>query len=143
MRKSSLDGGRGMRKTANRPVPVRGRWSGIRRRDASGVLDSRCCRTGNSSPNGIGHRRADSKDRLLSQAIFEFHPSGEGEPFETSSAWIDRPARTPGTGKTSLARGLASRTAEAIGKLGQFRFIRGRTACAHWCGAWQEPTGRA
>ena len=29
----------------------------------------------------------------------------------------------PGTGKTSLARGLAARTAEAIGKLGQFRFI--------------------
>jgi AAA+ superfamily predicted ATPase len=29
----------------------------------------------------------------------------------------------PGTGKTSLARGLAARTAEAITKLGQFRFI--------------------
>ena len=29
----------------------------------------------------------------------------------------------PGTGKTSLARGLAARTAEVVGKLGQFRFI--------------------
>lgn len=63
------------------------------------------------------------KDRLLSQAILNF----------TLRAKVDRTRLPlhglivlygpPGTGKTSIARGLAARTAEVMGALGTFRFV--------------------
>jgi len=102
------------------------RKSGVRsgQVDAAGVLDSRLL------PDQDFMAQWDAvivetsqKDRLLSQAILNFTLREKVNRSNLPLHGLIVLHGPPGTGKTSLARGLASRTAEAIGKLGQFRYI--------------------
>jgi AAA+ superfamily predicted ATPase len=92
--------------------------------DAAGVLDSRLL------PDREFMAQWDAvivegtqKDRLLSQAILNFTIREKVNRSNLPLHGLIVLHGPAGTGKTSLARGLASRTAEAIGKIGQFRFI--------------------
>ncbi len=92
--------------------------------DAAGVLDSRLL----PDQEFMGQWDAvivepAQKDRLLSQAILNFTLREKVNRANLPLHGLIVLHGPPGTGKTSLARGLAARTAEAIGKLGQFRFI--------------------
>ncbi len=92
--------------------------------DATGVLDSRML------PDREFMAQWDAviiettqKDRLLSQAILNFTLREKVNRSNLPLHGLIVLHGPPGTGKTSLARGLAARTAEVIGNLGKFRFI--------------------
>ncbi|MAT73453.1 MAG: cell division protein [Planctomycetaceae bacterium] len=103
-------------------LPSRGAGSGDV--DAAGVLDSRLLpdRDFLAQWDAVIVETA-QKDRLLSQAILNFTLREKVNRANLPLHGLIVMHGPPGTGKTSLARGLAARTAEAIGKLGQFRFI--------------------
>lgn len=63
------------------------------------------------------------KDRLLAQAILNFTLRSKVDRTRLPLHGLIVLYGPPGTGKTSIARGLAARTAEAMGALGTFRFI--------------------
>lgn len=63
------------------------------------------------------------KDRLLSQSILNFTLRPRINRASLPLHGIILLVGAPGTGKTSLARGLASRTAESLRSIGQFLYI--------------------
>ena len=63
------------------------------------------------------------KDRLLSQAIINFTLRPKINRAEIPLHGVILMVGVPGTGKTSLARGLASRTAEALKGMGEFLYL--------------------
>ncbi len=92
--------------------------------DGVGVLDSRLL------PDPELTRQWDSvivdgsqKDRLLSQSILNFTLRGKVNSALLPLHGLIVLHGPPGTGKTSLARGLASRTAEVVGGIGKFQYI--------------------
>lgn len=92
--------------------------------DAAGVLDSRLLPDAEFVAQWEAVIvEAAQKDRLLSQAILNFTLRDKVNRANLPLHGLIVLHGPPGTGKTSLARGLAARTAEAVGKLGQFRFI--------------------
>lgn len=119
MKRPSIDSDSGNRIAQ---FPTNGAGSGDV--DAAGVLDSRLLpdRDFIAQWDAIIVEPA-QKDRLLSQAILNFTLREKVSRANLPLHGLIVLHGPPGTGKTSLARGLAARTAEAIGKLGQFRFI--------------------
>ncbi|MFN3150437.1 AAA family ATPase [Bremerella sp.] len=63
------------------------------------------------------------KTRLLAQAILNFTLREKVNRARLPQHGLIVLHGPPGTGKTSLARGLSARTAEVIGSLGEFRFV--------------------
>jgi AAA+ superfamily predicted ATPase len=124
MKRTSFDGEQDGAASRVAKFPTGGTGAGSGGVDAVGVLDSRML------PDEEFIAQWDAvilesaqKDRLLSQAILNFTLREKVNRANLPLHGLIVLHGPPGTGKTSLARGLAARTAEAIGKLGQFRFI--------------------
>jgi SpoVK/Ycf46/Vps4 family AAA+-type ATPase len=92
--------------------------------DAQGILDSRNLPDADFSAlwNAIIVEK-EVKDRLFSQAILNFTMRPKVNRADVPLHGILLLVGAPGTGKTSLARGLASRTAEALSGLGKFLYL--------------------
>jgi SpoVK/Ycf46/Vps4 family AAA+-type ATPase len=90
----------------------------------NGILDERCL------PDGefLDLWKAiildpETKDRLLSQAVLNFTLRPKVSRAAIPLHGVILLVGEPGTGKTSLARGLAARTAETVQGLGEFLFL--------------------
>lgn len=98
--------------------------TGERKVEALGVLDSRVLP--DDSFGALWDAivlETETKDRLLSQALLNFSLRPRVSRAAVPLHGIILLVGAPGTGKTSLARGLASRTAQAFKSSGQFFYI--------------------
>jgi len=109
-----------MLRPAPKTAPAKKSWQV----DAAGILDSRLL------PDAEFGALWDAviieqelKDELLAQGVLNFTMRGHVDRARIPQHGIIVLVGPPGTGKTSLARGLASRIAETLPVFGEFRFM--------------------
>jgi len=107
-----------------RPVPKTVHSKKVWQVDADGILDSRLLPDVEFSAlwDAVIIEQ-ELKDELLAQSVLNFTLRGHVDRARIPQHGIIVLVGPPGTGKTSLARGLASRIAETLPVFGEFRFL--------------------